>query len=536
MIKEGEVKMKKKLLVALISAALVVTSIMPVSAAAVTEQGETANNAVAENTVQTGENTAMTEENKESVTSPTEENTEDTSETAVITADDVKNAEIKVSAKGVSYKTIRVSWEASLDLDGYSVYRATSKSGKFSYKKTTAENKYSNIGVKYNKRYYYKVKGYKVIDGKKVYTKYSKVVSAKAKLTAPTDVKTASSDIDRVKVSWSKVSGADGYKIYSKTGKSGKYTLRKTTKSTTCKLRAYWDAETDEPITYYYKVKAYKKIKGKTYYSDYSKAVSGAVGINSWTATQLETDLVSWLTEKGYTVNTIKMSEKYSNGDDSWYNCRFPDASGHYYIDYESELEETKSDILDRIKEIEAEYTEAGSELVSYNLKIGIEVKDAINPYGKSLDSAYVYVTDNSDAEYNYPDIDEATKAAYVKKIFELVNKERAKAGLAPLVLNEKLCEMGKIKLQDMDDQKYSSHTSPVYGSPSEMAKTLGITDKGCGENLAWSSTPENAMNAWMNSEGHRANILNPEYTQIGIACHVDSNDNNMTFVQEFIY
>ena len=122
-------------------------------------------------------------------------------------------------------------------------------------------------------------------------------------------------------------------------------------------------------------------------------------------------------------------------------------------------------------------------------------------------------------------------------KVLELVNQERAKAGVAPLVLNEKLCDMATFKLNEMDELGYFDHKSPVYGSPGQMAKTLyGIDYKLFGENLAFSSTPESVMDAWMSSEGHRANILNPKYTQIGIACHKNSHSNSLDWAQEFLY
>ena len=95
---------------------------------------------------------------------------------------------------------------------------------------------------------------------------------------------------------------------------------------------------------------------------------------------------------------------------------------------------------------------------------------------------------------------------------------------------------MADFKLKEMDELGYGDHISPVYGSPSQMAKAFGITDKGCGENLAWTSTPDRAVEIWMESEGHRANILNPRYKQTGISCHIDSDYGTLWWVQEFIY
>ena len=495
--------MKKKLLVALISAAMVVTSVMPASAAVIENQGETNVNDTA--TVETPAG--------------------DTENGAEITAETVKSINIKAKATGTAYNKVKVTWELSEGLDGYAVYRATSKSGKYALKKTTTGTSY--IGsVSYGKTYYYKVRGYKVINGEngeKVYTKYSSPASAKGKIAAPSNITAVSAGVDKIKISWDKVSGIDGYKLYSATSKSGKYNLIYAGTKTSYIKKSPCEKK------YYYKVVAYKKINGKTHFGKYSKVVSGAAGVNSWTADRLQKDIVSWLSEKGYTVRVV------DHGDD-YHQSVLPEAGGIYYREYESELKKVKKDVLAYVKELEKEYKESGSELVSYKFIIDIDVVDAVNPYGVSLDGANIFVTDGSNAEYNYPDLDEATKKAYIDRIFELVNEERKKAGVAPLVLNEKLCDMARFKLNEMDELRYFGHTSPVYGSPSKMAKAFGITNKGCGENLAWTSSPDRAMEAWMESEGHRANILNPAYTQIGIGCHIDSKTDSLEFIQEFIY
>lgn len=496
--------MKRKLIVALISAALVVTSIMPVSAAGLENQGE--NNADAVTTV---ENSV--------------ENDENTTEAAEISADEVKNIKIKATAKGIAYNKVKVSWPVAEGVDGYAVYRATSKSGKYTLKKSTTKTEYVNSGVKYNKTYYYKVRGYKVIDGEKVYTKYSSPASAKAKVASPANITAVSADVDKIKVSWDKVAGADGYKLYSANSKSGKYSLIKATTKTSYTKKTYYGK------TRYYKVIAYKEVKGKTLFSGYSKVVSAAAGTNSWTADQLKADLVKWLSEEGYKVNIINYGELY--GDD-WYNCTPPTTGGNYYNEYNAVLKKAKKGITDFIDEVKKDFDERTN---SYSIdSIEIDVKDSVNPYGVSLDGAVVYA--NCDCTLDFPDLDEATKQEYIQRILERVNQERIKAGVAPLTLNEKLCDMARFKLDEMDELRYAGHTSPVYGSPSEMAKAFGITNRGCGENLAWCSTPDAAMESWMSSEGHRANILNPKYTQIGIGVHIDSKRGTKTFIQQFIY
>lgn len=103
-------------------------------------------------------------------------------------------------------------------------------------------------------------------------------------------------------------------------------------------------------------------------------------------------------------------------------------------------------------------------------------------------------------------------------EILNLVNAERSNLGLKPLKLNWELSRVAKIKSEDMAHEGYFSHTSPTYGTPFEMMKHFGIKYKTAGENIAaGQKTPKEVMRAWMNSTGHRANILNKNYTEIGI-------------------
>ncbi|WP_078409785.1 CAP domain-containing protein [Priestia abyssalis] len=106
----------------------------------------------------------------------------------------------------------------------------------------------------------------------------------------------------------------------------------------------------------------------------------------------------------------------------------------------------------------------------------------------------------------------------FEKQVANLVNQERQKAGLQPLQLDTKLSDVAREKSKDMMNKGYFSHQSPTYGSPFDMMKQFGITYKSAGENIAkGQQTPQEVMNAWMNSEGHRANILNGSFTHIGV-------------------
>ncbi|VIG30530.1 sporulation protein [Clostridioides difficile] len=108
--------------------------------------------------------------------------------------------------------------------------------------------------------------------------------------------------------------------------------------------------------------------------------------------------------------------------------------------------------------------------------------------------------------------------SAYQKEVVDLVNIERSKAGLNPLTLDSSISNVATKKSQDMIDNNYFSHNSPTYGSPFDMLKKFGISYKTAGENIAMGQkTPKEVVNAWMNSEGHRKNIMNPNFSKIGV-------------------
>lgn len=102
-------------------------------------------------------------------------------------------------------------------------------------------------------------------------------------------------------------------------------------------------------------------------------------------------------------------------------------------------------------------------------------------------------------------------------QMLDLVNQERAKAGVAPLQMDSKLVEIARLKSQDMIDKNYFAHTSPTYGDPFQMMRSFGVTYTTAGENLAGNPSLTGAHTSLMNSPGHRANILNPDFTHIGI-------------------
>jgi uncharacterized YkwD family protein len=127
------------------------------------------------------------------------------------------------------------------------------------------------------------------------------------------------------------------------------------------------------------------------------------------------------------------------------------------------------------------------------------------------------------------------TTTAQEDEVIRLVNVERAKAGLQRLTSNWQLCRVARYKSADMANKGYFDHTSPTYGTPFQMMENFGLRFSSAGENIAYGQrTPAEVMNAWMNSPGHRANIMSGSYTQIGVG--LAKNRNGVCYwTQQFI-
>ena len=124
----------------------------------------------------------------------------------------------------------------------------------------------------------------------------------------------------------------------------------------------------------------------------------------------------------------------------------------------------------------------------------------------------------------NIPQISQSV-LSYESEVIRLVNEVRRENGLKALTANWELSRVARYKSQDMLNKGYFSHTSPTYGTPFQMIKAFGLSIRTAGENIARGyPTPQAVVNGWMNSSGHRANILNASYTQIGVGYVAQGN------------
>lgn len=185
-------------------------------------------------------------------------------------------------------------------------------------------------------------------------------------------------------------------------------------------------------------------------------------------------------------------------------------------------------------------YYLAGNCTSNFYNNIIIRYTTAYNPYNQVTTGTKPQLPDTSDdntktdntntnANPNVPDTAKDTDTTVSNsanqaelEVVRLVNEERTKAGLKPLTYSAELSKVARAKSQDMADKNYFSHTSPTYGDPFTMMKSFGISYRTAGENIAKGySSAASVMNGWMNSEGHRANILNGSFGKIGVGCVV---------------
>lgn len=178
------------------------------------------------------------------------------------------------SVKSTAYNKLKVSWKVVPAAASYQIYRSTKKDGDYQHIKTidsVGTSSWTDSSVKTGKTYYYKIKTVVKTQNGEQTSGFSNVKSAKA-VPAKTTLKAKASDAKNVKLTWSKVKGASGYEIYRSNSKDGKYSkVRTISKGSTT---SYKNGKLKKSTTYYYKIRAYRKVNGKKVYGSYSSVVS----------------------------------------------------------------------------------------------------------------------------------------------------------------------------------------------------------------------------------------------------------------------
>lgn len=152
----------------------------------------------------------------------------------------------------------------------------------------------------------------------------------------------------------------------------------------------------------------------------------------------------------------------------------------------------------------------------------------------KYVKAIYSSSSSNTNNNQTSQDTQISTMNSDEQEVFNLINKQRTNNGLQALKVDSEVQRVARIKAEDMVANNYFSHNSPTYGSPFDMLKSFKVSYKTAGENIAANSSNTGAVNAWMNSSGHKANILNNNYNYTGIGV-VSSSKYGKIYVQMFI-
>jgi len=240
----------------------------------------------------------------------------------------VFNKATKLSASNVSYNNTKLTWSKVTGAHGYVIYRSTKKGETGKALKTITSGStvsYNDKSVKIGTTYYYKIRAYRTVDGKRVYAGYSSQVGRTAQLPGTTMVSTKKSSYKQITVKWKKVSAASGYALYRSTSESGSYTRVATIKGVD--KVTYKDTVPVCGKTYYYKVRPYRTYNKKNYLGGSTKALEGhttpnTVQFNSNSASGRDYVKLRWDKSAGAKGYVIYRSTQKNKGFERIYTIK----------------------------------------------------------------------------------------------------------------------------------------------------------------------------------------------------------------------
>ncbi len=171
---------------------------------------------------------------------------------------------------------------------------------------------------------------------------------------------------------------------------------------------------------------------------------------------------------------------------------------------------------------------------LEYNVVGSLSQGDSVQILGKMNDWYIIQTNNNIIGVCNTQYIDNVEEYKDKNEVLNLINEQRKNAGVKELIMDNKLNEIAQLKAQDMVDNNYFDHTSDKLGTPFEMIANYGVEYKTAGENIAGYIDAKGTVEAWMNSEGHKNNILSNGYNYTGIGIAKSETYGNI-YVQLFI-
>ena len=390
-----------------------------------------------------------------------------------------------LKAEPAGKNRVKLTWDKVKDAEGYIIYRQIGKT-EFKYLYVTSNTSYIDSKASGTEFNFYRVYPYYKENGKNVTGRSDKYVYCKAALAPVTNFQCSTSG-KNVKLTWNKVNGAEGYIIYRRVGNGEfKYLYMKGAKDT-----SFVDTKPSISEVNYYRVYPYYKENGKNVIGKSDKYHYSIIKIGGISKFDISTESVS----------SIRFNWSRNSVADGYIILRGPIANENDAVIVAEILGNNNTSFI--YNQMPTEYT----------------IRYGVVPFAYDIDGSIV-LGDMSDVKQHFVPTKENMSVVDVNgyrsyteayKVLDIVNKERAKVGLKPLVMDESLLESAMVRAAELFI--FFNHTRPSGYS------CFSINDKVFGENIASGyRTPEHVMNGWMNSQGHRENILR-DYSTIGIGC-----------------
>lgn len=391
-----------------------------------------------------------------------------------------KPSKVKItSIQSYDYNAIKITWKKATNAKKYQVYRASSKNGTYKLIKTTTSRSYINKSLTTGKKYYYKIRA---VNGSKKGS-FSDKKYATPTLKKTYGVKATANNYNTVTVSWNKVNGAKGYILYRATSKNGTYKKVKSTTASSYKVTGLTTGK-----TYYYKVRAYRYVNNKCKYGKYSAVVSKTTALSApKAAAQLNSEnqiTVSW--------NKVSGAEKYKVYRATSSNGNYTAVKTTQLTSYIDTSAKASTKYYYKVKAVRGDYLSSYSNTVNCKWEVDLET---------------IRTT-----------------------MLDLINKERIAAGVEPIEMHEPLHCTAQEKAEDLYTTGVFDHYSDNLGWFYDQYEKAGITYYGGGENIAYGQPDvTSVMESWMQSKGHKANILDENWTHVGVGYYKGN------WVQQFI-